>query len=134
MGWCTDLFCNINFHKKTYNSKYEVNSEIDDLNKMISYLEKKIHALALMTEPNKFFNDPDEDIMQRIINDVDDYLEELKENCIERFKLYLLLDNWETCHNKDGLAIDPPEGIKYDSAFLSGDFIHSEKYPNTCIE
>ena len=48
---------------------------------------------------------------------------------IERFKLGILLGSWEDCHNKEGLAINPPDSIQYDTAFLDGDFVHTVKHP-----
>ena len=59
----------------------------------------------------------------RIIEEMDDYKYDL-------FKLEYLRDNWEHCHNDKGLAIDPPENIQWDTAFLDGDFVRTVKYPN----
>lgn len=130
MGWCTDLFCNISFNRKTYNSKWEVENDIDELKKSIEYNENKLHNLAVMTEPNKFFNDPDCDMLQLINNEVGTCLELLQEDYVDLYKLEMLLENWYKCHNEEGLAIYPPEEVKWDSAFLCGDFVSSTKYPD----
>lgn len=126
MGWTTDLFCNITFHKETYNSKYEVESEIEELNHSIKNNEEYLKKLVFITEPNKFFPD---DTFYSIDSAVKDTLEILQEDYIKKYKLELLLDNWEMCHTEDGLAIDPPEDMGYDTAYLSGDFVKSVKHP-----
>ncbi len=126
MGWTTDLFCNITFHKETYDNKYKVESEIEELNQSIKESEEYLKKLVFITEPNKFFP---EDTFYSIDSAVKDTLEILQEDYIKKYKLELLLDNWEMCHTEDGLAIDPPEGMGYDTAYLSGDFIKSIKHP-----
>lgn len=83
-----------------------------------------------MTEPSKF-SEKDEDPYCWLINTFNSNLELLEEYTIELYKLNLLLSNWDACHTKEGLAIDPPEGVHYDSAFLSGDFVNSIKYPDS---
>lgn len=129
MGWATNLFCDITFYKQTYNSKYEVESKIEELNESIKYNEEYLKKLAFITEPGKFFNN-EENVFFAIDSAVREALEILEEDYIEKYKLTLLLDNWDMCHTKEGLAIDPPDNIGYDTAYLSGDFIKSVKYPN----
>ena len=131
MGWQTDLFCNITFDRKTYNDIYEVESDIEDTEKMIRYLEDRIKALALMTEPNKFFpsgeGEEKIDVMATISKEVSECLGELEENYIDLFELQLLRDKWNDCHDEEGRAISPPENIKWDTAFLDGDFVNSTR-------
>ena len=43
----------------------------------------------------------------------------------------MLKENWTKCHDENGLAIDPPNGIGWDTAFLDGDFVKTVKYPNS---
>lgn len=135
MGWSTDLFCNISFNKKTYNSLYEVENDIEECKSMIQLYTDKLRSYALMTDPRKMLNcedcegnpiDPIDFInteFNRIIEEMDDYKHDL-------FKLEYLSDNWSACHNDKGLAINPPENVHWDSAFLDGDFVRTEKYPN----
>lgn len=130
MGWYTELFCNITFNKETYNTKEEVLDRIDDLNRYIAVAKSELRDLVVMTEPSKF-SEKDEDPYCWLINTFNSNLELLEEYTIELYKLNLLLSNWDICHTKEGLAIDPPEGIHYDSAFLSGDFVNSVKYPDS---
>lgn len=130
MGWYTELFCNITFNKETYNTKDEVLDRIDDLERYISVAKSELRDLVVMTEPSKF-SEKDEDPYCWLINTFNSNLELLEEYTIELYKLNLLLSNWNACHTKEGLAIDPPEGVHYDSAFLSGDFVNSVKYPDS---
>lgn len=122
MSWSTDLFCNIAFNRKTYNTIYEVQDDIDELNRIIRHCEDQVKAYALMTEPKKFC-DKEEDPKLYLSNGVAQELESLQEYYIDKYKLELLLDNWDECHTKEGLAIRRPDNIHWDSAFISGDFI-----------
>ena len=128
MGWSTELFCNITFNKETYNSKYDVQQKIEDLEKMIQICKDNIRDLIMMTEPNKFCPE-NYDAYIWVSNEYRDNIDLLEEYNVELYKLNLLLDNWETCHNEEGLAINPPENITWKTAFLEGDFVNSVKYP-----
>ena len=79
----------------------------------------------MITEPKKFCDDDDDPICW-LDNEITNTLELIEEYTIDIFKLERLLENWEQCHNKEGLAIDPPS---CDIAYLCGDFVKSEKYP-----
>lgn len=131
MSWATNLFCNIEFNRKTYNYKYEVEQELEDITKQIETCKQSLRDLAVMTEPNKFYNKEEYvspyDFVHQEFNSSIELLEEL---VVEQYELNLLLYNWDKCHNKDGLAIDPPEDIHWNTAFLDGDFVKSVKYPN----
>lgn len=130
MSWSTELFCNISYNRETFNSKYEVEDKLNTVNKYINDCKKVLRDLAIMTEPNKFFNDnPDSDPYNQITINFEDTIELLEEYYIEKYKLLLLLDNWENCHNKEGLAIYPPDNIDWNTAYLHGDFVKSTKYP-----
>lgn len=129
MGWSTNLFCNIEFYKKTYNSKYEVEREIEEEKETLQTAKDTIRNLAIMTEPNKFC--PEEyDILAWIRSEVNDNLELIEECNWTLCRLYYLLENWDACHNEEGLAIDPPDNIKWNTAFLDGDFIRTVKNPD----
>lgn len=131
MGWQTDLFCNLTFNRQTYNSVSEVESKISELTEMIKFNEGVIKELAMMTEPEKLFRlDEDEDPIDRIRRILKTSLEELEEDYIERWKLEMLRESWNHCHNEEGLAINPPECAEWPNAYLDGDFVKSVKYPN----
>ena len=125
MGWSTELFCNISFNRKTFNSKYEVEEELEDTKKYLETAKSRLRNIAMITEPKKFCDD-DDDPIYWLDNEITNTLELIEEYTIDIFKLERLLENWEQCHNKEGLAIDPPS---YGIAYLCGDFVKSEKYP-----
>lgn len=130
MSWSTELFCNVSYNRESFNSREEVEYRISELDKTIESCKKTIRDMALMTEPSKFMiKDNDDSPYYFVTRVVEDSLEFLEEDIIERWKLSLLLDNWENCHNEEGLAIYPPDGIHGDTAYLHGDFVHSTKYP-----
>lgn len=127
MGWSTNLFCNIEFYKQTFNTHYEVECKLEETNNLIKLNENVLKELTIITEPDKFFTlEEGEDAIDRIRLMFKEALEELNDLYVEKYKLELLLENWETCHDEQHYAIEPPENINYDSAFLSGDFIKSK--------
>lgn len=137
MGWCTDLFCNISYNRKTYNSKYDVEQDLEEVNNMIKYFTNKLRNLAFMTEPQKLLNCKDCEGFDLNPADVvnqefDEALEGLEEYLYKKFALDYLIDNWENCHNEEGLAIGPPEGISWNTAYLDGDFVRTVKHPEGC--
>lgn len=131
MGWGTELFCNIYFHKESYNHISQVEAKIKECETGIKSCKDTIKKLAYITEPDKFYNkeeyaSADDFIHQELANSLD----ALEEYYYDLYKLEFLKDNWKACHNKEGLAIDPPEDIKWDTAYLQGAFVKSIKYPN----
>ena len=126
MGWSTDLFCNISFNKETFNSKSQVTDRLDEVNEDIIKCENELRNLALMTEPNKF---TDSDPYEFVTDILENNLDELKMCAVEKWKLSLLLENWDDCHDKEtGLAKYPPEIC--DQSYLCGDYVKSDKYPD----
>lgn len=133
MGWSTELFCNISFSHKTYNSLDEVGNEIETTKKIIQMYKDKIKAYAVMTEPDKMVKFDDErydNLLMQVDGEVSDMLEEMEEYYYELIKLQYLWDNWENCHTKEGLAINAPKEITWETAYLDGDFIKGTKNNN----
>lgn len=128
MGWCTELFCNIYFNKETFNHINQVNTRIDEVNKDIQDAENRLRQLVFMTEPNKFFEG--EDIAYQIEEMFNECIEVIKDNRYELTKLEFLKENWNNCHDRNGLAINPPENIMWDTAYLDGDYVKSIKNPS----
>lgn len=126
MSFETSLFCRITFNRKTYNSIYDVESDIEDIKDSIDNIKNDILSLALITEPKKYCTE-DEDTISYMTKRVKDNLDNLEELYLELNDLYHLKDNWKDCHNDKGLAIPLPDNIDYDSAFLEGDFIRTIK-------
>lgn len=130
MSWSTELFCNVSFNRETFNSRGEVEDRISELDEHIASCKKSIRDMALITEPSKFIiNDSDESPYYFVTSQVEDNLKLLEAYTVERWKLSLLLENWDYCHNDEGLAIYPPDGVSWDTAYLHGDFVRSTKYP-----
>ena len=130
MGWSTELFCNISFNRKTYNSLYEDESDIEEIKNILQMYKDRIKAYAVMTEPDKMIKFDDEkydNLLVQVSNDTSDMLEEMEEYYDELFRLLYLWDNWENCHTKEGLAINPPKEITWDTAYLEGDFVKSNE-------
>ena len=57
-------------------------------------------------------------------------LEEIEEYYYELIKLEYRRGNWDNCHTKEGLAINAPEEITWETAYLDGDFIKGTKNNN----
>lgn len=128
MGWSTELFCNISFNRKSYNSLYEVESDIDELKKEIGTCKDSLQSLVFMTEPDKFYNKEEYDsALSWVRSEYDNNMSLLEELQYELFKLEYLRDNWKNCHNDEGLAIPTPDDIKWDTAYLEGDFVRTTK-------
>ena len=133
MGWSTELFCNISFNRKTYNSLGEVESDIEEIKDILQRYKDKIKAYAVMTEPDKMIKFDDEsydNLLSQVNDEVSDMLEEMEEYYYELIKLEYLRDNWDNCHTKEGLAINAPEEITWETAYLDGDFIKVTKNNN----
>ena len=122
MGWETNLMVHLRYNRKSYQSRYEVERDLEDVNDMIKYHSNKLQSLAMMTEPKKFMEE-DADPLQWISNEVRDSLEELEEYYIDKYKLEMLLEYWDKCHTKEDEPIHAPEGVGWDDAYIDGDFI-----------
>ena len=133
MGWQTDLFTSITYNRKTYNTLGEVESDYGDTCKMIKHFEEDLRSLALITEPKKFC-DEEQDPMWYLTGKVNEILEELEELYIEKFKLAILIESWNDCHDNEGYAIPCPENIHFDTAFLEGDFIKTKENKDDFID
>lgn len=130
MSWETRLFTSIEFNRATYNDKYDVESDLDETDRLIKVCENTIRDLVVMTEPNKFFNNKESNPYLEMTNEYENQLDFLKELLIKKYKLSLLYNEWDNCHDIKGLAINPPNDIKYDTAYLDGDFINTVNNPN----
>lgn len=131
MSWSTELFCSIHFNRETYNSRYEVEDRLDEVKEQIETCKQSLRDLAMMTEPEKFYDKEDYnspyDFVHRSYNQNIELLQELT---IDEWKLEQLLYNWDRCHNEKGLAINPPKEIEWNTAYLEGDFVATVDHPN----
>ena len=127
MSQSTRLFTTINFAGKTYNSLKEVENELQEVVERIGNLKSNLRVLAYMTEPNKM-KPEDATVSEYLDANVNYLYTEFEELFVKRYKLEMLLEEWDKCHNNEGLGINPPDEIKYKS-FIDGDFVYTEKHP-----
>lgn len=128
MGWSTDLFCSLNFNRKTYNSLYEVQEDIRSIKREIETCKKSINTLVYMTDPEKFYDKKEYNSpIEWVREEYESSMEVLEELLIDLYKLEILEDCWEQCHDKEGYAIPYPDNIHWNSAFLDGDFVNTTK-------
>lgn len=127
MSQSTRLFTTINFAGKTYNSLKEVENELQDIEIRINDLKSNLRVLAYMTEPNKM-KPEDATVSEYLEANVNYLYTEFEELFVKRYKLEMLIEEWDKCHNNEGLGINPPDDVKYKS-FIDGDFVYTEKHP-----
>lgn len=122
MSYETDLFTSIIFSHRTLDSLYEVDSAIEEEDKLIKYYENTLYSMGLMTEPKKFCGEED-DPVAFINGEIKNALDGLKESYVEKFKLELARETWDKTHDKDGYAIKRPSNVPWDAAYIEGDYI-----------
>lgn len=127
MSQSTRLFTTINFAGKTYNSINDVRIELQDIEIRINDLKSNLRVLAYMTEPNKM-KPEDATVSEYLDANVNYLYTEFEELFVKRYKLEMLIEEWDKCHNNEGLGINPPDDVKYKS-FIDGDFVYTEKHP-----
>ena len=133
MGFGTTLRTNIYFSHKTYKEKYEVEQDIALKERIIENCEKELMMFMTMTEPAKFWRESEAEVGETPLiwlqNEVSSLIESIKEETAELCDLYRLLDHWESCHDKDGKAIEPYQHENHTDNYVWGDYIDSV-YPN----
>ena len=141
MGFGTTLYTDIYFSKETYNSKYEVEQEIEECKNTINSFKERIKNLSFITEPKKFI-DEETDPVSWISSSVDDCLEVIMEENEKLYKLEMLLERWDETHDEKDRAIvrdisikdyKPPYGEPHDIynyypvSIVTGDFIKTNR-------
>ena len=127
MSQSTRLFTTINFAGKTYNYLDDVEKDLREVEERIEDLKSNLRVLAYMTEPNKM-KPEDATVSEYLDANVDYLYTEFEELFVKRYKLEMLIEEWDKCHNNEGLGINPPDDVKYKS-FIDGDFVYTEKHP-----
>lgn len=126
MSQSTRLYTRMTFFDKTYNSKDEVERDLEIVHARLEHLKQEQIMLAMMTEPGKFAP-KDQSPMYYVKNSAEQIFEDIKDAAIGEWKLEILLDRWEECHTRDGLGKYPPEEAKH--TYIDGDFVFTDKYP-----
>ena len=131
MSQSTFLYTKIKVADFTVNNRADLQRKIQDNKYWIEQYKTELRTYMFMSEPKKFLTEEDAKdpifALNRRFNEVMEYLQELTE---ETWKLELLEESWDECHDKEtGFAIDVPEGIDLHT-YITGDFIKTNKYPN----
>ena len=129
MGFGTYLISPIYFSKETYQSRYQVEKDLKNVRNSIADYKATLKSLVLITEPQKFCP-KDENPLSWIQEYTDEILEALEWLYVDEYKLSMLLDAWDKCHDKNNNGIVPAEPLKiWDMYYCGGDFI-KEVYPD----
>lgn len=128
MGWESTLYTSLSFRKETFETKSQVQSKIDGLNRSIDMNKAELRDLAMMTEPGKMLKYDDMEVgltaSDLVLDRFNSCIEIIEEDIAEREWLLLLLEKWDDCHDKEtGLAIPPPDDWTWDAAYFEGDFV-----------
>lgn len=136
MGWGTSLYSKIYFDRLTLDTKNKVEECLEKVQGDLLYCRTRIKNLVLMTEPNKFFTDPTQDLIITLNNEVDELLEWYDDLVILESKLQQLLFEWDELVDENGkikihnVVVDESEpSDHYVKPILIGDFINL-KYEN----
>lgn len=131
MSWSTNFWTMVSINRETINSKEQLERMIEEKTKLKNHLLNSIRALVFMTEPQKFMSNDYEGNAEWYLNErCDELFEFLEEVNYDLYRLELLENCWDECHDKEtGLAIDPPENIDYNTSYCNGDFVKTVKYP-----
>lgn len=136
MGWGTSLYSEIYFDRMTLDSKSKVEESLEKVQMDLIYCRSRIKNLVMMTEPNKFFDDPTKDLMMTLNNEVDEILEWYDDLVVLERKLQQLLFEWDELVDENGkviihsVSMDGSESSDhYIKPILTGDFINL-KYEN----
>lgn len=130
MGFGTYLKTDLYFSHQTFNTRQEVMDALEKVRDSMRVGRERLKQFSLMTEPNKFCP-KDEDPLWWVTNELDELITQYEDDAVEEFKLVLLLDNWDSCHNEEGLAIPDPndKGETTSRSYLDGDYVRTINSP-----
>lgn len=94
MGWETCYIHEHCFSKKDFSSLESVKEEIDELENLKKQYQDNIVGLVIMTEPNKFFDTTEVDLLTILTDKTNEYLKELINISIELSVLKDIERNW----------------------------------------
>lgn len=134
MGWETCYIHEHCFSKKDFSSLEAVKEEIDELETLKKQYQDNILGLVVMTEPNKFFDTTEADLLAVLSNKTNEYLKELISVSIELSILKDMERNWESIHEQVSIngkeylvAKEVPNPDIYPFAFIRGDYVETAK-------
>lgn len=132
MGWETCYIHEHCFSKKDFSSLESVKEEIDELENLKKQYQDNIVGLVIMTEPNKFFDTTEVDLLTILTDKTNEYLKELINISIELSVLKDIERNWESMHEQVSInekeylvAKEVPNSDIYPYAFIRGDYVET---------
>lgn len=123
MGWSTELYTSITYNRKTYNTKFQVESDLEEARDAAQRVRERIMQLAAITDPAKYMPEDWSDPLEWLNHALDEALEALEDATIDIWKLEYLLQEWDNCHLPDGSARPMPQGLSMTDSYIWGDFI-----------
>ena len=133
MGWGTTLYLSHYFSRKTYDNKWQVENDLKEAKSILEDAEKRLMQLAFITDPSKFMlrehTEEGIDAAEWLNFRLRDLFEQYKDAHYDVIWLEELLQNWDKCHDVNGLAISNPDECAWGKAYLDGDFIKTVEYP-----
>jgi hypothetical protein len=132
MGMGCYLTTTIHYHDKIFQSKDELINEIELNNNIINNCEKELMTYMVMTEPSKFWRESEAEVGETpyiwLWNEVQRCIDSIKEYSAQNERLYILLYDWDECHDKNGVAITAPK-TDSNGKYFGGDCINTV-YPD----
>ena len=132
MGWETCYIHEHCFSKRDFSSLESVKEEIDELETLKKQCQDNIIGLVLMTEPNKFFDTTEVDLLTILIGKTNKYMGELIGVSIELSILKDMERNWDFLHEQVSInekeylvAKEVPNSDIYPYAFIRGDYVET---------
>lgn len=132
MGWETSYIHEHCFSKRDFSSLESVKEEIDELETLKKQCQDNIMGLVLMTEPNKFFDTTEVDLLTILTGKTNEYMGELIGVSIELSILKDMERNWDFLHEQVSInekeylvAKEVPNSDIYPYAFIRGDYVET---------
>jgi len=132
MGWETSYIHEHCFSRKDFSSLEVIKEEIDELEILKKQYQDNILGLVIMTEPNKFFDTTEVDLLTMLTNKTNEYLKELISISTELSILKDIERNWDLLHEQVSIngkkylvAKEVPNPDVYPFAFIRGDYVET---------
>lgn len=123
MGWSTELYTSITYNRKTYNTKFQVESDLEAARAEAQRAKERIRQLAVITDPAKYMPEDWDNPLEWLNSSLDEAMESLEEANIDIWKLEYLLQEWDSCHLPDGSPRPMPKDLSMIDSYIWGDFI-----------
>lgn len=132
MGWETCYIHEHCFSKKDFSSLEAIKEEINELETLKKQCQDNIMGLVLMTEPNKFFDTTEVDLLTMLTGKTNEYMGKLIGVSIELSILKDMERNWDFLHEQVSInekeylvAKEVPNSDIYPYVFIRGDYVET---------